>query len=169
MARQQAAAVLPEEDTTQVGGSVDQGVNVFDEGDEDNFVVDFSGVTEAKREVLPKGDYDIVISQCEYQLSASSNKPMWAMILEVEGGDFAGKKIYTNISFSEKALPMAKGIIKVLKPELLDVAFKPKEQDSELLGVHARVRIKHELYNGEKQARVQRWMPASGGNNAFIG
>lgn len=146
------------------------GDEVMDDDDE-NFTVDFGGVQESVREVLPKGDYSIVVSEAEYTRSQSSNQPMWAIVLEIEEGDFTGRKIYTNLSFSPKALPMTKAVIKVLKPELLEGAFNPKKtaDDGELLGLHAKVRVKHQMYNGEKQARVDRWMASTNGANAFLG
>lgn len=150
----------------------DAGAEVFDD-DGENFTVDFGNVEEAKRTLLPVRDYEVQISELEFKLSASSNKPMWSVVLEVQDeGDFNGRKIYTNLSFSEKALSMTKGVIKVIAPELLEGAFKPREiaDNGDLLGKFAKVRIKHRMYEGEKQVQVSRWMPsvANASANAFI-
>lgn len=143
-------------------------VGVIDD-DGENFTVDFGSVADAVREVIPKGDYNVVIASLDFQMSQSSNKPMWAIQLEIEDGQFAGRKIYTNLSFSEKALSMTKGVIKILKPELLDSPLNPKKiaDSGDLLGLKAKVKTKLELYEGEKQTRVARWMPSPQAANAF--
>ena len=49
------------------------------ENAEDGLVVDLSNVEAQKFEVLPKGTYDGIIEDVEYQISKSASKPMWNM------------------------------------------------------------------------------------------
>ena len=148
----------------------DVGEDVFDD-DDDNFTLDMSSVEEAKREVIPAGTYPVVIASLDYARSQSSNQPMWSIQLEIEEGTFAGRKIYTNLSFSPKALGMSKAVLRVIAPELAEGSFNPKQiaDNGDLLGRRAKVKTKLEAYQGEKQTRVSRWLPSTDSTNAFIG
>lgn len=144
------------------------GVNVIDD-DGENFTVDFGAVKSA--EALPKADYNVICEKNEFSLSKSSNKPMWGQIWTVEDGEFAGRKIYNNMSFSEAALPMTKAALSVIDNSVvLDSAFRPKAyaDNGTMLGKRSRVRTKIEEYMGEKQTRIAKFMPAVGGTNAFL-
>lgn len=147
----------------------EEGVSVIEEDDE-NLSFNMNAVEAAVREVLPAGDYNCVLSSLDYSRSASSNKPMWTAILEVEDGTYTGKKIWTIMSFSEKAIAITKGAIKTFAPEVLTDDFQPKKiaDNGDLLGKKCRVRTKIELYEGEKQCRVKRWMAPVQSASAFV-
>lgn len=142
---------------------------VGDADDDDDLEIGLENVESAAFEVIPKGDYDIVIESCEYKRSNASNQPMWAVRLEVETGDFAGKKLFANLSFSPKALPMTKASIGTFAPELLEGSFKPKQlaDNGDLLGKKARVRVIVGTYQGNKNNQVKKWF-APKEQNEFI-
>jgi len=133
------------------------------DGDESS-MVDLSEAGEFKFEALPKGDYNVIVDSCDYGLSQSSQQPMWTVILEVEDGEYAKRKVYTHLSFSPKALPGTNSALKILKPDLFSKKFDAKKvaEDGDMLGQRARVRLGIEKYQDQLQNRVKRWMPAVG-------
>lgn len=125
--------------------------------------IDMLNIASQTFETLPKGEYTGVITKCEYKVSKSSGQPMWSMRIEVDSGTHAGTGIFHNMSFSPKALPMTKGALVVICPELLTESFKPKEiADSDtLIGKQVRFRTKIESYEGQDQARIQNFLRAT--------
>lgn len=147
---------------------------VGDAEDDDNFTVDMSQVPDQMFQALPKGDYNVVIEMCEFSRSKSSNKPMWTVRVEVEDGEYAGKKIYTHLSFSDAAMPGTKMAIKTFAPEILSdpqyQPFAPKKLADEgyLLGKKARVRLGIEKYEGQDKNKIARWLEPTTAANQFI-
>lgn len=142
--------------------------DVVDE-DED-IVIDTDAVEALKFECLPKGDYDGVIAALDYSLSQSSNKPMWTVQIEIENNEkFAGKKLFTHISFSPAALPGSKVAIASFAPEVLGSNFRPKAvaDSGDLLGKKVRIRVGIQMYNNEKRNKVARWLPVPN-TNEFV-
>lgn len=143
------------------------------ENSEDGLVVNLSEVEELKFELLPKGIYDIVIEDVQYQKSKSSGKPMWNLKLNVVGGEFNGRKIFEIFSFSEGALPGTKTRLAVIAPELLsgDFSVNNPETVASLIGRQAKVKLdiqKAEEGSGyEDQNRVKRWLQPDA-NKAFV-
>jgi len=133
------------------------------EGDESS-MVDLTQAGEFKFEALPRGDYNVIVDSCDYSLSQSSQQPMWTVVLEVEDGEYVGRKVYTHLSFSPKALPGTNSALKVLKPDLFAKKFDAKKvaEDGEMLGQRARVRLGVEKYQDQDQNRVKRWLPPVG-------
>ena len=141
------------------------------EGGDGSVMVDLTEVEEATFEIIPKGKYEAVIEGCEYKLSANSGQPMWALTLVVTDGEYAGRKLFSHVSFSPKALPMAKKTINRLAPELLQGPFNPEEQAGVLQGKACVVKVSVEKYEGNDANRVKDIMAegtASGGSAGFM-
>lgn len=148
--------------------------SVFEEGGQ--LVVNLDGVAEQSFELIPKGIYNAIVESCEYKISNNSGKPMFEFQFAIDGGDFAGRKLYYYASFSEKALSGTKTALLRIDPTIFSGPFKPQQiaEEGHLLGKPLRVKIKHEEYNGEPQARVQAVLAAaagtaSGGDGFFGG
>lgn len=143
------------------------------ENNEDGLVVNLSEVEELKFELLPKGTYDIIIEDNQYAKSKSSGKPMWNLKLNIDGGEFNGRKIFEIFSFSEGALPGTKTRLAVIAPELLSGDFKVNDPETvaSLIGRKAKVKVdiqKAEEGSGyEDQNRVKRWLQPDA-NKAFV-
>ena len=135
----------------------------FEDGDE-SLLINMEEVAEQSFEVIPKGTYNVTIEEVEYKLSQSSNKPMWNLKLVITDGEYANRKIFTILSFSEGALPGTKGALKRIAPHLLTSSFNPKAiaEAGDLVGLQARVKTKIEMYNDQEQTRVAGWLAASG-------
>lgn len=140
----------------------------FDDGEE-SLLINLEEVKAQTFEAIPKGTYDVAIESAEYKLSASSGKPMWNLQLTITEGEFAGRKIFTILSFSEKALPGTKAAIARINPELISTDFNPKAiaESGDLVGLTARVKTKIEMYNDQEQTRVAQWLAAS--SDSFAG
>src|SRR5436190_19950679 len=107
-------------------------------------------------EALPRGKYDVVVDEAEYKLSQNSSQPMWALVLVVEGGQYDKQKLFTNISFSPKALPITKRTIAQCWPHLLTSGFDPEKiDDYGVQGSRLSARTKIQKYEGDDLTRVR--------------
>lgn len=135
----------------------------FEQGD-DALTINMDEVHAQSFELIPKGTYDVVIEKLEYSLSKSSGAPMWSVQLTITDGDFANRKLFTHLSFSEGALPGTKAAIQKIAPDLLSSAFNPKKiaEEGSLVGIQARVKTGIETYQGEDRSKVKTWLAAAG-------
>lgn len=147
---------------------------VFEDGG--SLIVDLSNVEEMKFEAIPKGIYDAEVDQVDYQMSKNSGAPMFQFVFAIEGGDYAGRKLFFYASFSPKALSGTKTALLRIDPTIFNGPFKPQEiaDSGTLLGKKLRIKVTHEDYNGETRARVQTVLAAgagssSGGGDGFFG
>jgi len=137
---------------------------VFEDGG--SVMIDLSNIEEMRFEAIPKGIYDAVVDSCEYKISKNSGKPMFEFQFEINGGDYNGRKLYFYASFSAAALAGTKTALNRIDPTIFAGPFNPQKiaDDGILLGKAVRLKIKHEDYNGEPQARIQSILaPAEGG------
>lgn len=141
------------------------------ENNEDGLVVNLADVEELKFELLPKGKYDIIIEDNTYAKSKSAGQPMWNLKLNVEGGEYDGRKVFDIFSFSPKALPGTKTRLAIIAPELMDKDFKVNDPEvvASLIGRRARIQVdirpEDEAAGYSAQNIVKRWFHPSG---AFI-
>lgn len=149
--------------------AVDEGAMFEDEAD--GLSVDLSKVEAQKFEVLPKGIFNGIIEEAKFEMSKSSNQPMWNLQIAVtDEGEFQNRKQFTILSFSEKALPGTKAALATFAPELVEAPFNPKSEDvlGSLTGKPVKFKIKHETYNDEPQSRVAKWIAPEAGDG-FMG
>ena len=141
----------------------------FFEDNDDALTFDMTAVEEGTYEIVPKGTYNTIIEQLEYKLSQSSGKPMWAITLVITDGEYQGRKLFTNISFSEKALSMAKTQILRIAPEVLSSTFNPRKiaESGDLIGKACRAKTKIEVYEGEEKTRVQTLLAPADNDDGF--
>jgi hypothetical protein len=138
----------------------------FEADGQDSVMVDLTDVQEMSFEAIPKGTYPVILDQLEYQLSKSSGQPMWNARFTVTSGEYQNRKLFTFISFSPKALPGTKKVLRILKPELLEGAFDPKAvaESGEMIGIECRVRVGIQEYEGTDRNRITDYMsPAKEG------
>lgn len=120
----------------------DYAAAVFEQGD--GLVVDLSNIQELSFEALPKGFYDAVIDECNYQISKSSQKPMLALIWKVvDHPDYENRKLYQYLSFSQGALRGTKAQLMRLDPSKFAGSFNPKAiaESGELLGTRKKLKV----------------------------
>ncbi len=134
------------------------------ENAEGSLSVDLSEVEEDGFDVIPKAVYNVVVAEAEYKISQSGGNPMISLQLEVEDGEYKGRKLFTHVVFSPKAMSMAKRTIKRLGLEnLLEGPFNPEEVADDFIGARARARVDIDKYEGEDTNRVKQILPAQEG------
>lgn len=140
-------------------------IDSFEDGD-DALTINMEAVEGQSFEVIPKGTYAAVIEELEFKMSNSSGKPMWAVTLTITDGEYSGRKLFTNLSFSEGALPNTKGQIQRFAPEVLSSAFNPKKiaESGKLIGKSVRVKTKLETYEGEERTKIASFLAAAASN-----
>ena len=135
------------------------------ENNDDGVLVDLSNVQAQSFDPLPKGNYNGIIEECEYQLSKTSGKPMWNIRVSVTDEEYENRKIFTFLSFSEKALPGTKAALAVIAPEFLSTAFNPKDPDVIAALVTKHVKLKVDIEKNEEHGdrnRVKKWLATEG-------
>lgn len=141
------------------------------EGQEGGLTVDLSGVDEnAGFELIPRGIYNCVVDDLEFGYSQNSGNPMWTWRVEIEDGDFAGRKLFTHTTFNEGGLPRTKKAIMRVAPELLEGPFDPEEvaNDGTMVGKRLRIRVDIRPYQGEKRNNVREILAPESGADDFV-
>lgn len=126
----------------------------FSEGE--SAVIDWNDVEDSSFEALPKGIYPCVIADCEFTYSQSSGNPMWTLQLEVSEGEYAGRRLFTHLVFSSKALPITKQNLARIKPELLEGPMDPADEEviASMLGTPVKAKVTIRKYEGEDRNNV---------------
>jgi len=143
---------------------------IFEE--DDNLVVDLSNIAEAKFEAIPKGIYDGEIDTCEFGMSNNSGAPMLTLQVAIANNEtYNGRKLYTYLSFSQKALPFTKATIARIAPELANAKFNPQAVADQglLLGKPCRIRVAVEDYQGEPRSKISQLLAPGDGSSAAAG
>lgn len=134
---------------------------VFEDGG--SLVIDLGNIEESKFEAIPKGIYNAEVDQVDYQLSKNSGAPMFQFVFTIEGGEYAGRKLFFYTSFSPKALSGTKTALLRIDPLIFNGPFKPQEiaETGALLGKKVRIKVVPDEYNGEVRARIQTILAAA--------
>lgn len=121
-------------------------------------------------EVLPVGDYDVVVKTAD-ATSSSGGKPMIKVKFSIESGPHAGRPLYNNFTISEEnqnALLYFFSNMKSLGLESSFFASGPSlEQVAQnLVNKRARVSVAHRQWNNQTQPNITRINPPLGGQGA---
>lgn len=138
----------------------------FSEGE--SVVVDFNDVEDSAFEALPKGMYNCRVDELTYDISQNSGNPMWTWILEVEDGDFAGRKLFFHTVFAGKGLPRTKKVLQRVAPKLLEGPLNPEEvaNSGSMIDLRIRARVDIRKYEGEDRNNVRDLFPPEEGGFA---
>lgn len=110
MARKdQDVALLPEGSDLVDQDYVDEDDPFFDEADISINFTDKEATSEARLlEALPTGLYEVFFTEIEPKRCGPSSKnpgkPYWAVTLTVDGGDYDGRRLWTNVMLFNGAL-----------------------------------------------------------------
>ncbi len=128
----------------------------------DSLMVDFNAVEDVSFEVLPRAMYPCVVANCEFNYSQNAGNPMWSLELEVEDGEFAGRKLFTHLVFVGKGLPFTKRQLARIAPELLEGPFNPEDEQviATMLGRRLRAKVNIRKFEGENRNNVGDLFPA---------
>ena len=111
---------------------------------------------------LPEGEYAVIIEHAEEKRSKSSGKEMMELVCVVQGPTRAGAKLWDYIVYDDHAARKFRDILRScgLPPY-------PKEITPDMLeGCSGLVKVKHELYQGERKAKLHYWIEAESGDAA---
>lgn len=138
----------------------------FSEGD--SLVVDFNAVEDTGFEALPKGMYPCVISECDFTYSQSAGNPMWTLQLEVSEGEYAGRKLFNHLVFKGAGLGITKQNLGRIRPDLLESAFDPSDEEviASMLGLGVKAKVTVRKYEGEDRNNVNGLFP--GDQDGFV-
>ena len=107
--------------------------------------------------VPPIGEYNFMVVSVEKTFAKSSGAPMLKVRLDLQGADGS---VFDNLVISEKAMFKVVSFF-----ESVGVKEKGKELElsigdaaSKAEGLEGRCKIKHETYNGEVRAKVDRYI-----------
>lgn len=129
--------------------------------DGDSLMVDFNNVEGGDFEALPKARYPLIVEECEFEYS-SNNNPMWSMKLEVEDGEYAGRKLFYHLVMAGKGLPMTKKQLGKIRPDLLEGPFDPQDEaliDS-MIGLRIIGQVTLKKYEGDWTNNIKNVFPA---------
>jgi hypothetical protein len=126
--------------------------------------------------VLPKGNYDAVVDNCEYQISKNSGNPMWKMTFLITEEEHAEKnhKVPNYQVMKADQMGRVKKLLENLgHADLATADFNPKQiaDDKTLVGSECKVRLdirESDEYGNSNE--IKRVMPAgtgSGGEGGF--
>lgn len=144
----------------------------YDAGDE-NLVMDLNEVDEKKSgfEALPAGIYNAYIDEAEFGYSATANNPMITWKFKVTDEPYANRLLfYHTVLNTDMGKASLKKLIMRVCPETDMSAFNPKTFCSEgtAIGLPCRVKIKIDIYKGEKKNSVKDVLSAES-EGAFLG
>jgi hypothetical protein len=121
---------------------------------------------------IPAGDYDMVVSACQY-VTSSTGKPMYKTTMRVETGSFAGKSFINNFVLSGDNPNALRMFFRQLATLGLDANFfasnpTPETVANALVNRRARVSLKTRTWNGEERNEMQAINPPLGGTPTTV-
>ena len=131
-------------------------------GENEDFTVNLSNVEDKGFEIIPRGLYNCIVSDLEFGYSQTSNNPMWTWTLEIEDGEYSGRKLFYYTAFSDKAMAMTKQVICRVTPELANESFNPSEvaDSGKLIGNRCRAKLTISRYEGQQRNSVRTLLAA---------
>lgn len=111
--------------------------------------------------VLPKGNYDAIVDDMEYQISKTSGNPMWKVTFLITEADVADNnhKVFNYQVFKADQMGRVKAFLENLgRADLATADFNPKKiaEDKVLVGAAARLRLdirKSEEYGDQNEIK----------------
>jgi hypothetical protein len=122
---------------------------------------------------LPIGEYECIVSKTEMKTSQAGN-PMIKVELTIrEDVDQQGKKrkFFDNLVVQDNMMWKFNQVAKAVQLPEGEELETPEDFAAAIIYKPVRIKNKHEVYNGENQDRVARWMEskAGGGDDLFTG
>lgn len=133
--------------------------------DQENFVLDLDKVDENKTgfDVMPKGEYECLIDDCEFGYSQSSGAPMITWKFKVVEGEFANRVLFFhNVLNKEFGLALLKKTLVSSGADVPLAGFNPQKfaDEGEALGLPIRVVVGTQKYKGELRNTVKDVKPS---------
>ncbi len=151
--QREARLALEEQEATEAEEQEESGLE-FSEGD--SLLIDLNDIEDSEFELMPRGKYPCVIIECEFAISQNGGNPMWSMVVEVEEGDFAERKLFMHWVWAGKGVPYTKKQAARIAPELFEQAFDPQDEEyiQSMVGKRLSARISDRKYEGERRNNI---------------
>jgi hypothetical protein len=108
-------------------------------------------------EVLPKGIYEVAVTEAEIKTAQSSGEDYMNLTLTIQSGDFAGRKLWAIISFSAKAAFKVKEFLVATAYDIPKGDFSLEPEN--VYGLECYVKVDIEEYEGTEKNRVNQFIP----------
>jgi hypothetical protein len=136
---------------------------------EGSFSLDLSDVPENLTfEALPPGIYDAIVDNVEFGHSQRSGNPMLTWTFKLQLPDGRERTQFYHTTLNEQGLPRLKRTLMRLKdyaPEPIDLTkFNPNTAGEKLIGTACRVRLRVQMYEGQKRNSVNDVLPPAADN-----
>lgn len=128
-----------------------------------NYQADFNDVDTGDYTPIPPGKYQVTCVESELNQTKSGNGSYIKMVFEVMGGQYSGRKVYHNITFSNPSAKAQEIGRKQLNGYMLACNIQQVQDTAQLTGyaVIANVKIKDDPTYG-KQNAISGFESASG-------
>lgn len=105
----------------------------------------------------PIGEYNFIVQEVEKTYARTSGNPMLKVRLDLQGADGS---VFDNLVISEKAMFKLVTFFESIGLKEKGKEFKLSIGDAanKAIGLEGRCKIKHELYNGETRAKVDKYI-----------
>lgn len=139
----------------------------------ENLVLDLNTVDESKTgfEALPAGVYNAVVDEAEFGYSNNSGNPMITWKFKVTDEPYNNRLLfYHTVLNTDIGLANLKKTLVRVCPEVDMGSFNPKTfcEEAIAVGLPCRVKIKIDMYKGEKKNKVQEVLAADAAGS-FLG
>ncbi len=114
-------------------------------------------VEEKEFSVPPIGEYNFLVVSVEKTYAKSSGNPMLKVRLDLQGADGS---VFDNLVISEKAMFKLVTFFESigLKKKGEELSLSIGDAADKAVGLEGFCKIKHETYNGEKRAKVDKYL-----------
>lgn len=111
--------------------------------------------------VPPIGEYNFIVAEVEKTYAQSSGNPMLKVRLDLQGADGC---VFDNLVLTERAMFKVVTFLESigLKEKGKDLSISIGEAADKAVGLEGRCKIKHETYNGETRAKVDKYLVIEG-------
>ncbi len=147
-------ARLAEEAAEQQQQDDGEGVE-FQEGD--GAVVAWDDVDDSTFEIMQRGNYGVMCSECEFDYSQAKGTPMWSLVWEVEDGEYEGRKLFSHMVMAGKGLPITKKQLGRIRPDLLEQDMDAEDEATieSMIGTRAIAKVTTKKYEGEMRNNIR--------------
>jgi hypothetical protein len=156
-----------------------EGMSFGDDNEGDGNIVDLSGVSEkGSFQAIPRGKYPVTVVGLEYGISQSKGNRMWTWQLEIESGEYQGRKLFYHTVFSDGGISRVKQALLRIQLEdgsdyakqLANSSFNPEKvaDEGRLVGGRFTADVVQRKYEGEMRNNVRQLFVPSNDQEGFL-
>lgn len=120
--------------------------------------IDLSGIVTREFEALPAGRYPVEVLDVTREISKNGN-PMLNWQFSVVGGEFDGRRLFTNTMLMDSSLWKLRMFLLALGYDEADLEGPIELELEELIGLTALARVAQRVYEGELRNEIRALSP----------